>query len=211
MAITDITGQKFGLWTVIGFAEVKDGHSFWRCRCDCGNEAIVRGSSLKQGRSKSCGCDREKRRIKKITKHGGYGTRLYRIWDNMKKRCYNPNDISYPRYGARGITICEEWLTFKNFQEWAIANGYDDFLTIDRIDNDEGYTPSNCRWCDVKQQANNRRTSHYVTYNGETLTLKQWAEKLNVSYPLLFQRFNRGWKFERAISTPVKSLQRKVG
>lgn len=130
----------------------------------------------------------------------------------MKARCFNPNAISYPNYGGKGITICDEWLTFPPFRDWAMSHGYDDALTIDRIDNSKGYSPSNCRWATVTEQANNRRTSHFVTYNGETLTLIQWARKLNVSYPLLFQRVKRGWDFEKAITTPAQvRRKRKVG
>lgn len=208
----DLTGQRFGMWTVVKFHEIRDGQAYWLCKCDCGKTSYVRGGSLRRGVSKGCGCTREEHRVKGLIKHGGYGTRLYRIWGDMKARCFNPNAISYPNYGGKGITICDEWLTFPPFRDWAMSHGYDDALTVDRIDNSKGYSPSNCRWATVTEQANNRRTSHFVTYNGETLTLIQWARKLNVSYSLLFQRVKCGWDFEKAITTPAQvHRKRKVG
>lgn len=202
--LKDITGQKFGKWTVLEHKEKRGQAHYWLCKCECGNTAIVRGGSLAQGTSKSCGCVGRQKTIERSTKHGGYGTRLYRIWDDMKARCYNHNSISYPNYGAKGITVCEEWKNFKTFMDWALANGYNDKLTIDRIDYNKGYTADNCRWITMMEQSNNRSNNHYITYNGETLTMVQWARKLNISYNLLCQRMSRGWTFEKAILTPKR-------
>lgn len=206
----DLTGKRFGLWTVIERAKTSGPYVMWRCKCDCGNEGVVRANSLKRGDSKSCGCLLRKVNAIAQTKHGHYGTRIYRIWDCMKARCNNPNSKSYSRYGSRGISVCEEWKEFMPFYTWAMANGYDDKLTIDRIDNEKGYSPQNCRWVNMKTQQNNKASCHYVTYDGETLTLSLWAEKLNIPYDLLIHRISQGWTFERAINTPKRKHKRKV-
>ena len=138
-------------------------------------------------------------------------TRLQNIWGNMKTRCYNKNDKRYHRYGGRGIEIYEEWKNnFSAFRDWAMSNGYADDLTIDRINNDGNYEPSNCRWVTDKEQANNRSNNHYVTYKGETLSLTKWSEKLNIGYDVTKRRLARGWSVERAFETP-KEVHRKGG
>ena len=131
-------------------------------------------------------------------------SRLYHIWNSMKMRCANPNAISYPRYGAKGIKVCEEWQKFVPFFEWAIANGYDDKLTIERIDNKGDYSPSNCCWATRKQQQNNTSYNRLYTYNGETLSIMQWAEKTGIHPNMLYKRMARGWSIEEALKT--KSL-----
>jgi hypothetical protein len=210
--VTDLSGQRFGMWKVMKFHEIRDGQAYWLCKCNCGKESIVRGSSLLQGSSKGCGCTREANRVKGLIKHGGYGTRLYTIWEDMKARCSNPKAISYPNYGGKGITVCDEWQKFIPFREWALSHGYSDSLTIDRIDGSKGYSPSNCRWATYTEQANNRCSSRFITHNGETLTVVQWVRKLGISYNLLYSRIRRGWDFEKAISTPSQvRRKRKVG
>ena len=145
--------------------------------CDCGRETIVAQSSLRSGVTQSCGCLMRELSSKRATKHGGRKTRLYRIWDNMKSRCSNPTKGNYKEYGGRGIKVCEEWLhDFAAFRDWALANGYDDALTIDRIDNDKGYSPDNCRWITQAEQNRNQRTNHMVTYHGETKAIREWAQ-----------------------------------
>lgn len=127
-------------------------------------------------------------------KHGKYHTRLYRIYSNMKKRCYNSNMINYKNYGGRGIKVCNEWLdNFMTFYDWAMDNGYRDDLTIDRIDINGNYEPANCRWLTYKQQANNRRNNVYLTYDGKTQTMKEWADELNIPYSRINCRHRRGY------------------
>ncbi len=125
--------------------------------------------------------------------HGQWGTRLYRIWKCMKTRCHNQNHQAYDRYGARGITVCDEWKDdFQAFYDWAMANGYEDHLTIDRKENDKGYSPDNCRWVTAKVQANNRKNNVLVTINGETKTIAQWAEQCGLKYDTVLKRYNKG-------------------
>lgn len=201
----DLTGQKFGRLTVIEQSgKNKHGNYMWRCLCECGNIKTIVGGELTRGNTKSCGCLLKETMSKTRTTHGKRKTRLYSIWADMKTRCYNPKDKSFERYGKKGVTVCDEWLhDFQAFYDWSMLNGYADNLTIDRINNDKGYSPDNCRWTTVKVQANNTRRNHYITYKGETLTLKQWSEKTGINYRKLIARVNQmGWDFERAITTP---------
>lgn len=138
--------------------------------------------------------------------HGMYNTRLYDIWVNMKQRCFNPNDQAYHNYGGRGIAVCDEWKeNFQEFYDWAIANGYGDTLSVDRIDNNGNYCPENCRWTDRNVQNRNRRNNHKLTYNGVSKTVVEWAEEKNMPYELLLNRLNKlGWSVERSLTTPIE-------
>ena len=170
-AFKDRTGERFGRLTVIELAEKGTNiKTKWKCKCDCGNTVVVTSSHLVTGTTNSCGCLRKDTLRSMTYKHGnsarGNKTRLYKVWQTMNERCDNPNYISHSIYHDRGIRVCDEWKDFAKFKEWAYANGYDDSTpvashkcTIDRIDNNKGYEPSNCRWVDAKTQNNNKRNN----------------------------------------------------
>lgn len=193
--IIDLTGQKFNKLTVIGIASRNP--LYWKCRCDCGNTVNVRTSNLKRGMVKSCGCLHHKGN----PKHHLSNTRIYRIYKKMMRRCYSPDEPAYKNYGARGISVCDEWKeSVENFFEWSIANGYSNELTIDRIDNDGDYCPSNCRWTTAKIQNMNRRSNIDITINGKTKTLTEWACQFGVPYKRVYARIQSGWSVLDALT-----------
>ena len=185
----DIQGRRFGRLVVLTLDHVADnGDACWLCECDCGRLTIVRRYNLLKGSVQSCGCYAKE----KATTHGRTNTRLHNIWTTMLQRCANPNHKSYLNYGGRGVFVCDEWHNFEEFYNWSISNGYEDDLTIDRIDTDDGYYPENCRWVDQYVQQNNRRNNRLVTYNNVIHTVAEWATLLNVDYKALWKRVNRG-------------------
>lgn len=189
----DMIGKKFGKLTVIEECDERSRQHkiVYKCQCDCGKMVDTIGAELRNGRAKSCGCLRVSNHPKI---HEKSGTRLYRIWQNMKQRCYNSSNKDYKDYGVRGIKICDEWLNdFQSFYDWSMNNNYNNALTIDRIDVNGNYEPDNCCWSTRKQQTENRRNNIYLTYHGKTQTISQWAKDLGVSYVKLYKRHYRGY------------------
>lgn len=202
MSIKDLTNQRFERLTVIELSgQDKHGHALWLCKCDCGNEKIIMSSNLIRGLTKSCGCLQDESR----TKHNMLNTRIYKIWEEMKCRCFNKNYKRYHDWGGRGIKVCDEWKnSFQAFYDWSMKHGYKDNLSIDRIDNDGNYEPSNCRWATCKEQNRNKRNNRLITYKGETHCLSEWVEILNLSKSAIEGRLKRGWSVEKTFTTEVK-------
>lgn len=206
-AFIDLTGQRFGRLVVIGRADPacdKHGSARWHCRCDCGNETDALGRHLRLGRSASCGCLRRERAADTHRTHGGANSRLYIIWKSMRARCENPHHPHYDYYGGRGVSICEEWHDFATFMQWAERTGYQENLTLDRIDANEGYNPANCRWITMHEQTRNKRNNINITYHGVTRCLSDWAATFGINVTTLRLRIRNGWDIERAFTTPVR-------
>ncbi len=205
----DLTGVHFGRLTVLSRSDKKDStntRSFWNCVCDCGNTTVVHRANLKSGRTLSCGCLHRENAREQATIHGGYGTRLHRIWRGMLDRCYNELTPNYSNYGGRGIAVCEEWHNFEVFRDWALHNGYRSNLSLDRENNDGNYEPNNCRWATKRQQSNNTRRTVYVEFSGVTRPLSEWADITGINRQALWKRIcQRGWPIEKALTTPLKN------
>lgn len=191
----DLTGQRFGRLTVIGIDDRNTKKTFYYCQCDCGEIKSVRSDSLICGAIRSCGCMKKEQDRKNLAanhSHKMSKTRPYEIWQGMKGRCYNPHDARYDRYGGRGITVCDEWKEdFSVFYEWALQNGYSDDLTIDRIDNDKGYFPDNCRWASQQEQSRNRGSNVKITIGNAKKTLTEWCEIFELDYKTILARYHR--------------------
>ncbi|WP_294662502.1 hypothetical protein [uncultured Ruminococcus sp.] len=200
----NLTGKRFGRWTVLNKVGRINNALYWHCVCDCGKEKDVRGDHLRSGKTTSCGCLRTeliKGLAEKNAKHGMYDTRIYHIWQHMKQRC-SPSCPKHEidNYYGRGIKVCDDWAnSFPTFYDWAISHGYSDDLSIDRIDSNGNYEPDNCRWATNKEQANNKRITKYITYNGETLPLSVWAEKIGISRNTVDSRLRRGYTEKEAL------------
>lgn len=199
-------GDKYEKLTIIDIYNQynKDGcyRTMAKCLCDCGKTINVRLTTINKKRIKSCGCYHKNHAIM----HGKCGTRLYRIYCAMKTRCFNKNTLSYKYYGKRGIGVCKEWLDdFTIFEKWALENGYQKTLTLDRIDINSNYTPDNCKWTTYKEQANNKTTNYNILAFGESKTAKQWSEDErcpNLNVGVIIYRINHNWSNEEAITTP---------
>lgn len=191
----NLIGQKFGRLTVIGLSERQSRKTYWVCQCDCGNISEHRSDGLLNGSIKSCGCYKREISAENVSKnhtHKQSGTRLYQIWQGLKGRCYDINDKRYERYGGRGITVCDEWKNdFTSFYRWAIDNGYDETLTIDRINNNGNYEPSNCRWATFKEQANNRSSNIHYKIGNVTKSLSEWCELFGLPSSTILARYSR--------------------
>lgn len=182
----DLTGERYGRLVVIEEAEKKGKKRRWRCICDCGNETVVFQNDLRLNKTTSCGCYHKEVVRDLMYKHGGKSgkERLYTIWNGMKDRCRNQNNQEYRWYGGKGITVCDEWKDYAVFREWALKSGYNENLTIDRIDSEKNYTPENCRW--ITASENSKRAKHpissrYISINGEVKTESDWARIIGVS------------------------------
>lgn len=192
-------GTRYGSWTVMALGSNVTGQPCrWICVCDCGAQREVASVTLRNGSSTGCGCNR-----KGNVTHGGSGTRTHRIWKNVWTRCTNPRVKSYKDYGGRGIKVCARWRSFAAFFE--DMGECPPKMSIDRIDNDKGYEPGNCRWATKKVQANNTRSNRRYTLNGRTQTVSQWAEEIGIPYNCLLYRHMNGWDAETALTTPSKA------
>ena len=187
-------GDKYGRLTAIRFDHKRRSHQCWLFRCDCGNKKVIEVAKVKSGHTKSCGCLQQE----KMTTHGMTYSKEYNSWVGMKQRCLNKNHSSYKDYGGRGITICKRWLKFENF--FADMGEKPEGTSIDRIDNNGNYEPSNCKWATQKQQNNNMRRNHLLTYKNRTMTMSQWAKEMGINYKTLKTRIWRGWSAEKALN-----------
>lgn len=205
--IDDIRGKKYGKLLVLNLIPNTIGDSCFDCLCDCGKRVIVKGRNLKNGNTRSCGCIKDNFEPPNKT-HGMSRTRLFRIWVGMKQRCENKNNPKYSIYGGRGIKVCDEWQEFIPFMEWAYCNGYNEKLTIDRINPNGNYEPKNCRWSNLKEQANNTRSTVFLTYNGETKSASEWSEITKISSDTITRRKRSGWTDEECLTIPVETKKR---
>ena len=216
MRTVDLTGKIFGRLKVLERAENgKNGDARWVCLCECGKTKTILASHLKRGEIRSCGCFQKEVLKQYREKHGHRHTRLYGIWAGIKRRCYNPHEKAYKYYGGRGIKVCDEWLNdFEQFNEWAFANGYNENAkrgdcTIDRINVNGDYEPSNCRWISIKAQSLNKGTNRIIEINGENKCLSEWLKITGVSSTSFYRRLNNGWNEKKALSIPTKKYTRK--
>lgn len=208
----NLVGKKFYRFTVISFAGKKIYPSglkqvFWKCKCECGSEALVGAASIKRGKHKSCGCLQREVTLKNFTRHGyaphGKPHALYSKWCGMKCRCYNKRSKSYSFYGGRGISVCESWnYDFMNFFN-DMSPTWKKGMTLDRIDSNGNYEPSNCRWATRKEQSNNRRSNKVYTLNGKSMNMAQWGSYLGGSKSSIGYRLKAGWRLEDALSAPI--------
>lgn len=193
----DITGERYGKLVALYPVYSDKGQWVWMFQCDCGKQKEIKTNSVRVGSVKSCGCT--------FRKHGETKTRLYNIWVDMRQRCKKDGKPEHDNWGNRGITVCDEWNDYITFRDWSLQNGYSDELTIDRIDNNKGYYPGNCRWATYSEQAKNTRKSRLIEMDGESHTVKDWCEKLQIVSPCTAYRRVRqyGWSYEKALTTPA--------
>lgn len=210
--LIDLIGQKFGRLTVIARASNSaSGKVRWVCQCDCGNpqSKIVLGDSLKLGLTTSCGCKYFESNKNKRKTHGDTNTRLFRIWSDMKARCDYFKSKEYHNYGGRGITYCSEWSKYESFKAWALSNGYQDNLTLERIDCNKNYCPENCTWATMKEQQNNKRNTIRFSVNGEEHSVSEWADITGIAASTLTWRLRHGWS-ENEMFMPTNLNNRNI-
>jgi hypothetical protein len=210
-AFYDITGNKYGKLTVIKrIPNISARTTRWLCKCDCGKLHEVNKNNLINGKVSSCGCYAKElmTRNKYRETHSQSRTRLYFIWQGMKQRCFDKNVKEYRRYGAKGITVCNEWMRFENFYQWAMLNGYTDNLSIDRIDGRKNYEPLNCRWVSQKKQNRNKLNNRILELDGVEKCVGEWCEIYNLPMSTVINRLNRGCAPEEALNT---NYRRRTG
>jgi len=202
----DLSGKKFGKLTVIEKSgKNNNGCILWKCQCDCGNITILSGSRINLGKVKSCGCFTGESAKKRNSTHGMTKTRTYRIWQCMKSRCYYEKDQAYQHYHGRGITICDRWLnSFENFLEdmGKAPKG----LTLDRINNDKGYSKENCRWATYEEQNKNRSGNKFLTFNDKTKCISDWAKEIGITKTSLGKRLKDGWSIEKSLTKKSRGI-----
>ena len=206
--ITVSIGDTYNRLTIIRLFKIK---YIWyaTCKCECGKVVEkIQVRSLISENTKSCGCYNLDMIIKRNTKHGHKTRnkktdRLYSIWSDMRRRCSNTTRKDAKNYVLKHITVCEEWNDYNVFMEWALSNGYNDDLTLERIDNDKGYYPENCKWIPKSEQSKNRTSNHYITYNGKTQTLTDWSKETGIPRTTLTARLRRNWSIEDALTKPL--------
>lgn len=206
-SFVDLTGRRFGRLLVLGRATNKNRHVRWECRCDCGNSAVPHATSLKSGSCQSCGCLSIERTKASNTRHGHTSghvlTPEFRSWTQMIRRCTEPNSGSYSRYGAVGVTVCEEWLKFESFLASVGARpaaGY----AIDRIDGTKGYEPGNVKWSSVHEQNRNKKSNRWIEFNGKRLVAADWARELGMDSRVIYGRFAQGITDPAELLAPAK-------
>ena len=204
----DLIGQKFGRLEVVARAHNDAlGHVRWLCKCSCGKESTVMSFSLKNGRTKSCGCLIQEIKTKHGHKKDGKITGIYKSWFCMKQRCNNPHNKDYPSYGGRGIAVCKEWLEFSNFLK--DMGEQPPNQTIERIDNDKGYCKSNCCWATRTRQARNKSNTRFIRHGGIRQSIDNWSEETGIPKAVIRSRLARGWSIEKTLTTAAKKYKKR--
>ncbi len=212
MKSVNLTGKRFGKLLVLEYDHSNKG-VYWLCSCDCGNTTVVSTKNLNYGSTRSCGCGSKEQALincsKSRYKHGMSNTRIYGCWKNMKSRCYSANNKRYKNYGGRNISVCDKWVhNFDEFYKWALLNGYNDTLTIERIDVNGNYSPQNCKWIPFYEQQLNTTRSRYVTYKEQTHTLAEWARIFDMPPHIVCGRLTKGWTMEEVEKVPIGGKRR---
>lgn len=208
--VKDLTGRKFGRLTVVQYVGSNDGNAQWLCFCDCGSECAVAATDLTRRTrvgTKSCGCHRSDKARERVTTHGKTLTPEYSSWRAMIQRCYNPKNVTWNRYGGRGITVCARWRN--SFEAFLSDMGYRPSTrhSIERLDNNGHYDPGNCKWATIKEQARNTSKAIRVEFNGRTQCISEWAEQVGISKRTIWNRLRSGWSVERALTEPVRQVR----